>query len=58
MKNINIKDKKYSRWYKNCKRQRKVGAKICNACPFRPLIERQELGGSWQTKDEFARRRK
>lgn len=26
----------------NCRRQRKVGAKICQCCPFRAEIERQE----------------
>ena len=31
-------DKKTS-WYKNCKRQRKVGAKICQVCPLRKVIE-------------------
>ena len=31
-----------SRWYKNCKRQRKVGAKICGDCPFRKSIEKEE----------------
>ena len=34
--------KKYPVWYKNCKRQRKVGAKICQDCPFRKVIERKE----------------
>lgn len=34
-------DKK-SWFYKNCKRQRKVGAKICQVCPFRSGIEKQE----------------
>ena len=33
-----------SSWfYKNCKRQRKDGAKICNCCPFRNEIEHQEI---------------
>ena len=31
-------------WYKNCKRQRKVEAKICQDCPFRKIIERSENG--------------
>jgi len=30
-------------FYKNCKRQRKVNAKICQVCPFRKYIEKQEL---------------
>ena len=34
----------FSSWfYKNCKRQRKVGAKICQVCPFRRIIESQEV---------------
>jgi len=32
-----------SSWfYKNCKRQRKAKAKICQICPFREGIEEQE----------------
>jgi hypothetical protein len=31
-----------SRFYKNCKRQRKQEAKICQDCPFRNGIEEQE----------------
>jgi len=31
-----------SAFYKNCKRQRKVEAKICQDCPFREWIEEQE----------------
>jgi hypothetical protein len=31
-----------SRWYENCKRQRKVEAKICGDCPFRTEIEQEE----------------
>lgn len=31
-----------SRFYKNCKRQRKNNAKICQECPFRKWIEKQE----------------
>ena len=31
-----------SRWYKNCKRQRKLGAKICQDCPFKKQIKREE----------------
>ena len=35
----------FSSWfYKNCKRQRKAGAKICQVCPFRKIIESQEAG--------------
>ena len=37
-----IKINKKSRWYINCKRQRKVGAKICQDCPFRKDIEKCE----------------
>ena len=34
-----------STWfYKNCRRQRKNGAKICQCCPFRRGIEDQESG--------------
>jgi len=29
-------------FYKNCKRQRKAGAKICGECPFREGIEQLE----------------
>ena len=29
-------------FYKNCKRQRKVEAKICQCCPFRAAIEEAE----------------
>ena len=36
---------KNSWFYKNCKRQRKVGAKICQCCPFRDGIESMELSG-------------
>ena len=32
----------HSAFYKNCKRQRKVEAKICQSCPFRKGIEAQE----------------
>lgn len=31
-------------FYKNCKQQRKNGAKICRNCPFRDHIEAQEKG--------------
>jgi len=30
---------KLSAFYKNCKRQRKDEAKICQDCPFRKMIE-------------------
>jgi len=30
-------------FYKNCVRNRKVGAKICQVCPFREWIEEQEV---------------
>ena len=30
------------RFYKNCKRQRRAEAKICQVCPFREYIEEQE----------------
>ena len=33
---------KTSWFYKNCKRQRRNGAKICSECPFRKSIERGE----------------
>lgn len=33
---------KSSWFYKNCKRQRKSEAKICQCCPFRSGIEEQE----------------
>ena len=49
---INIKDKQHSRWYKNCKRQRKVKAKICQYCPFRKEIVFQEFGESFRKKDK------
>jgi len=40
--NFPIIDKK-SWFYENCKRQRKAGAKICQCCPFRLGIEKQEF---------------
>ena len=43
MKNIKI---DFNSWfYKNCKRQRKAKAKakICQVCPFRSYIEKQEI---------------
>jgi hypothetical protein len=39
MKDKLYKDGKETWFYKNCKRQRKVGAKICQVCPFREEIE-------------------
>jgi hypothetical protein len=33
-----------SHFYKNCKRQRKLEAKICQDCPFRKGIEESENG--------------
>lgn len=33
---------KHSWFYKNCKRQRKVGAEICQECPFRAWLEAKE----------------
>lgn len=36
-------DKGKETWfYTNCKRQRKLGAKICQCCPFRKDIEKFE----------------
>lgn len=41
MKNIKI---DFNSWfYKNCKRQRRAKAKICQVCPFRSYIEKQEV---------------
>ena len=40
MENITIRFDSW--WYKNCRRQRKAKAKICNECPFRKWIEEQE----------------
>lgn len=37
-----IKIDKKSWFYKNCKKQRKNGAKICQSCPFRKYIEAEE----------------
>jgi hypothetical protein len=31
-------------FYRNCKTQRRKGAKICQECPFRKGIEQQEAG--------------
>ena len=31
-----------SKWYKNCKRQRKLKAKICQDCPFKKNIINEE----------------
>lgn len=30
-------------WYKNCKKRRKEQAKICKNCPFKKLIQQEEL---------------
>jgi hypothetical protein len=45
---------KESWFYKNCKRQRKNKAKICQCCPFRKGIEEQEEPKSkfWTYKDD------
>ena len=40
MKDIKIDFKSW--FYKNCKQQRKNKAKICQVCPFRSYIEKQE----------------
>lgn len=40
----NMRLDKSSRFYKNCKTQRKRGAKICNTCPFKYKIESFERG--------------
>lgn len=32
-----------SRFYRNCRIQRRRDAKICGECPFRELIEAEEL---------------
>lgn len=32
-------------FWKNCRAQRKRGAKICQVCPFRPFIESLPEGG-------------
>jgi hypothetical protein len=35
----------FQSWFhKNCKRQRRQGAKICQSCPFREVIEWLEEG--------------
>lgn len=40
MENIKL---NFDSWfYKNCKRQRKNNSKICQECPFREWIEKQE----------------
>lgn len=40
MKKIKI---DFNSWfYKNCKRQRRNKAKICQVCPFRSYIENEE----------------
>ena len=35
--------KKNSRFYMNCRKQRKRKAKVCEDCPFRELIEKLEI---------------
>jgi len=40
MKNFTIRFDSW--WYKNCRQQRRKGAKICNECPFKKWIEEQE----------------
>ena len=42
---------KSSWFYKNCKRQRKNSAKICQVCPFRGGIETQEEMEEADTKN-------
>jgi len=37
-----MKIEKNSKWYKNCKQQRRREAKIYQDCPFRKMIEKQE----------------
>lgn len=44
---MDFKLKKDSTFYKNCKRNRKVEAKICQECPFRRFIESKEL--EWES---------
>jgi len=39
---IDVEFDKDSRFFKNCKQQRKREAKICNSCPFRIYIEQWE----------------
>lgn len=45
MKSIEIDFKSW--FYKNCKRQRKNKAKICQVCPFRSYIEQEEKKNGW-----------
>jgi len=45
MKNIKIDFKSW--FYRNCKRQRKNKAKICQVCPFREYIEKQEAKNNY-----------
>ena len=42
MTTIDMPTFKSSRFYRNCRRQRKAGAKICDDCPFREGIEQLE----------------
>ena len=44
MKEKLYKDGKETWFYTNCKRQRKLSAKICAVCPFRKEIEEFENG--------------
>ena len=41
---IDMQDFLESKFYKNCRRRRKTGAKICSDCPFRKGIEQLEKG--------------
>ena len=46
---INKRIRENSWWYRNCKRQRKARAKICDECPIRfsiELLESQVHGGN------------
>jgi hypothetical protein len=47
--NISIDPKSW--FYRNCKRQRRNQAKICNSCPFRGYIERKEA--AWRPNPEY-----
>jgi len=45
---------KSSWFYKNCKTQRKKNAKICQVCPFRNGIEKQEgITGDFRILNEL-----
>lgn len=41
---------KEGRFYKNCRVQRRKGAKICQCCPFREYIEKQETDSITDTR--------